>query len=146
VLDCIRYSFSHSSPSCSFETVVVMAIEDRVTLSGRPFFFPPSLYKRQQSPPHSFLPELVSFSSAPRSSLVPLVVRCRSSPEPVEFAGVCRSSPEFTGATHSPSVVEPCSPPGRNPSIHPRHTREPKVDDDPNLFCVFYKSTFWFDS
>jgi hypothetical protein len=58
------------------------------------------------------------------------------------FAGVCRSSPEFAGATHSLSVVEPCSPSGRNPSIHPHHTREPKVDDDPNLFCVFYKVLF----
>jgi hypothetical protein len=64
---------------------------------------------------------------------------CRSSPEPVEFAGVCRLSPEFTGATHSLSVVEPRSPSGRNPSIHLRHTHEPEVDDDPNLFYVFYK-------
>jgi hypothetical protein len=55
---------------------------------------------------------------------------------------VCRSSPEFTGAMHSPSVVEPCSPFGQNMSIHPHHTREPKVDDDPNLFYVFYKVLF----
>jgi hypothetical protein len=55
---------------------------------------------------------------------------------------VCRSSPEFTGATHSPSLVEPCSSSGRNLSIHPRHTYEPEVDDDPNLFYVFYKVLF----
>jgi hypothetical protein len=58
------------------------------------------------------------------------------------FAGVCLSSPEFAGATHSPSVVEPYTPSGRNPSIHPRHTHEPEVDDDPNLFYVFYKVLF----
>jgi hypothetical protein len=64
----------------SLETVVVMAIEDRVTLSGRPFFSP-SVYKRQQSPLPSSLLELASFSSAPRSTLVSFaVVCCRSSP------------------------------------------------------------------
>jgi hypothetical protein len=73
---------------------------------------------------------------------LPFVVARRSSLEPVEFAGVCRSSPEFTGATYSPSVVEPLLLPGRNPSIHPRHTHEPEVDDDPNLFYVFYKVLF----
>nr|ACN37054.1 unknown [Zea mays] len=80
------------------------------------------------SPLHCSTPSFVAFAGVRRSL-----------PEPVEFAGVCRSSPEFTGATYSLSVVEPRSPSGRNPSIRPRHTHEPEVVGDPNLFYVFYK-------
>jgi hypothetical protein len=101
-------------------------------LSGRLSLSPPSLYKMAaESLSHPPLPELASLSSSPRSSPVQscVAVRRRSSPEPQFVAG----------ATHSPSVVEPCSPPGRTPSNSSRRTREPKVDDDPNYFVYFIK-------
>jgi hypothetical protein len=63
----LPFLLPHSSHHwCREETDTVMAIEDRVTPSSRPFFSPPSLYKRQQSPPHSFLLELASLSSTHR--------------------------------------------------------------------------------
>jgi hypothetical protein len=103
---------------------------------------PPAPYKRQQShSPFSCLPELASLSSSTRSPVhrksPEIAVRRRSSPEPQFVAG----------ATHSPSVVEPCSPPGRTPSNSSRRTREPKVDDDPNYFVYFIKHfLIWFIS
>jgi hypothetical protein len=102
------------------------------------FLFPPAFYKKAAEPlSHPLYPSSLPFLALSRLPFVAEV--CRSSPEPVEFAGVCRSSPEFTGATHSLSVVEPRSPSGRNPSIRPRHTHETEVDDDSNLFYIFYK-------
>jgi hypothetical protein len=70
-------------------------------------------------------------SSSPVHCSTPsfVAVRRRSSPEPQFIAG----------ATHSPSVVEPCSPPGRTLSNAPYRTCEPKVDDDPNYFVYFIK-------
>jgi hypothetical protein len=90
-----------------------------------------------------FLPYLssLSFLALSRSPFIVGVHRCRRSSPFV--SGVRRSSPE--PRTRHPKPNPSSSPPGRNPSSHPRHTHEPKVEDDPKLICVFLKY-FWFDS
>jgi hypothetical protein len=99
----LQFLLPHSSHHwCREETDTVMAIEDRVTPSSRPFFSPPSLYKRQQSPPHSFLLELASLSLALIASAV--AVRCRSSPEFTEPV-VRRSVPFITGVHWSHALA-----------------------------------------
>jgi hypothetical protein len=115
------------------ETDASMVLKNRRPFSSpprRPLFFPPSLYKRAAEPLTSPLPELAPLSSSPRS---PSLVHC-SSPE----VAVCRrSSPEFVvrrqSHAHAIRRLNPCSSPsGRNPSSRPRHTHEPKVEDDTN--------------
>jgi hypothetical protein len=85
----------------SFRFLPLMASDDvdALFLSLAYSFFPPSLYKRQQSPPHSFLLELASLSSTPRSSLVPL-----------SFVAVRRRSPWSSPecAVRRRSSLEPC--------------------------------------
>jgi hypothetical protein len=112
---------------------------------GRPFIYLPlSIKGSRASLSHPPNPSSSHLSSSPVHCSTPslVAVRRRSSPLVAGVRGVRRSvpsSPEFTGATHSLSVVEPRTPSGRNPSIRPRHTHEPEVVGDPNLFYEFYK-------
>jgi hypothetical protein len=102
-LDVMALHSSVSSPPTndgSFRFLPLMASDDvdALFLSLAYSFFPPSLYKRQQSPLPSSLLELASLSSAPRFTLVSFVAGAR---------GVRRSVPFIAGATYSSSVVEP---------------------------------------
>jgi hypothetical protein len=124
-----------------FETDASMASLKTSMPSSSPWqtlSLPPALYKRQQSS-LSFSPtqarpiSLARQCTARRRCLLPFVAGVH---------GARSSSPE-PRTRHPPSVVEPCSsPPGRTPSNSPRHTREPKVDDDPNYFVYFIKVLF----
>jgi hypothetical protein len=97
----------------------------------------PLSIKEQQSSLSFPLPEHAPISLSLSSPLEPhpsspeVVVHHQSSLEHVEFAGATPSAVR----SRAPALLHPAE----NPSLHPRHAHEPKVEDDPNLICVFYK-------
>jgi hypothetical protein len=127
---------SHSSPLKPGEETDAIKPRNKVkrrpfsSLPGWPSISPSSLYKYVELSLSLFLPypSSLSFLALSRSSFVTGVRRGRRSSQFV--AGVRRSSSEKRTRHPKP---KPCSSPsGRNPSSRPRHTHEPKVEDDPN--------------